>query len=219
MHASTAYVTPPSRIRAATFVVLGVCVAALLAAVVLAVVTASAAALARPFSPSAADGMIPEGATVTADDASLPAVARQYVARAEDSTHVTGAAVDIGSPTAQEWLAERGPEWGLCRTYANEPWHFERAASPGPRARPRSPTRRCRGTDRRGVRRARHQPPRVGVCPSRASSGIAISARTPRSRTGRSSSRPTSARIAAITGSRSEVCGMRRVKVLVRKGA
>lgn len=184
MHTSTAYVTPPSRIRAATFVVLGVCVAALLAAVVLALVTASAAALARPFSPSAADGMIPEGATVTADDTSLPAVAqlaeplrtalvdasaaaaaegvrldvtsgwrstayqrwlfdnavetygsedvaRQYVARTEDSTHVTGAAVDIGSPAAQEWLAERGAEWGLCRTYANEPWHFERATSPG----------------------------------------------------------------------------------------
>lgn len=24
-----------------------------------------------------------------------------------------------------EWLARRGAEFGLCRVYANEPWHFE----------------------------------------------------------------------------------------------
>ncbi len=181
---ATHLVTAPSRVRAATFVALGVCLAALVAAVVLALVAASAAGASRTFSPSAADGLIPEGAAVGIEDASLPAVAQltpalrqamtdaaaeaategvtlditsgwrsvayqrwlfdsavetygdrevagQYVAAPEDSTHITGEAVDIGSWDAQAWLAEHGSRFGLCRTYANEPWHFERAAEPG----------------------------------------------------------------------------------------
>lgn len=58
-------------------------------------------------------------------------VAREYVATPEDSSHVTGHAVDIGSLDAQLWLGEHGRAWGLCQTYANERWHFERATDAG----------------------------------------------------------------------------------------
>lgn len=58
-------------------------------------------------------------------------IAREYVATPEDSSHVTGHAVDIGSLDAQLWLMEHGREWGLCQTYANERWHFERATDAG----------------------------------------------------------------------------------------
>lgn len=58
-------------------------------------------------------------------------VARQYVATPEMSSHVTGQAVDIGSLDAQLWIIEHGREWGLCQTYSNERWHFERATEPG----------------------------------------------------------------------------------------
>ena len=58
-------------------------------------------------------------------------VAEQYVATPEASSHVTGHAIDIGSLDAQLWLQEHGREWGLCQTYANERWHFERATDAG----------------------------------------------------------------------------------------
>ena len=58
-------------------------------------------------------------------------LAREYVASPEDSSHVTGHAVDIGSLDAQLWLGDRGREWGLCQTYANERWHFEKATEAG----------------------------------------------------------------------------------------
>ena len=58
-------------------------------------------------------------------------IAEQYVAAPEVSSHVTGHAVDIGPLDAQLWLADHGREWGLCQTYANERWHFERATDAG----------------------------------------------------------------------------------------
>ncbi len=58
-------------------------------------------------------------------------LAEQYVAAPEASSHVTGHAVDIGPLDAQLWLADHGREWGLCQTYANERWHFERATDAG----------------------------------------------------------------------------------------
>lgn len=53
------------------------------------------------------------------------AEAARWVATAETSAHVAGDAVDIGPAEAQAWLAEHGADYGLCRIYANEPWHFE----------------------------------------------------------------------------------------------
>jgi hypothetical protein len=58
-------------------------------------------------------------------------VARQYVNTPQDSTHVTGRAVDVGPTDADSWLAQHGNAYGLCQIYANEIWHFERITTPG----------------------------------------------------------------------------------------
>ncbi|WGW12497.1 M15 family metallopeptidase [Saxibacter everestensis] len=51
--------------------------------------------------------------------------AARWVATAGTSLHVSGDAVDIGRSDATAWLSEHGAEYGLCRIYRNEPWHFE----------------------------------------------------------------------------------------------
>ena len=51
--------------------------------------------------------------------------AARWVATPSTSAHVSGDAVDIGHHDAAAWLYEHGAEYGLCRIYANEPWHYE----------------------------------------------------------------------------------------------
>ncbi|MCR6688412.1 D-alanyl-D-alanine carboxypeptidase family protein [Cellulomonas sp.] len=51
--------------------------------------------------------------------------AHRWVLPARHSAHVQGLAVDVGPPEGAQWLAEHGETLGLCRTYENEPWHFE----------------------------------------------------------------------------------------------
>jgi len=51
--------------------------------------------------------------------------ADRLVATPEDSSHVTGEAVDIGPYATAELLSRRGAQYGLCQVYANEIWHFE----------------------------------------------------------------------------------------------
>ena len=51
--------------------------------------------------------------------------AARWVATPDTSAHVSGDAVDIGPSAAAAWLTERGAAYGLCRTYGNEPWHYE----------------------------------------------------------------------------------------------
>ena len=51
--------------------------------------------------------------------------AARWVATPDTSAHVSGDAVDIGPAAARAWLAEHGAGYGLCQTYANEPWHYE----------------------------------------------------------------------------------------------
>lgn len=51
--------------------------------------------------------------------------AARWVATADTSEHVTGEAADIGPWKAAEWLGRHGAQYGLCRIYANEAWHFE----------------------------------------------------------------------------------------------
>ena len=51
--------------------------------------------------------------------------AARWVATPETSAHVSGDAVDIGHSDARAWLSEHGAGYGLCQTYANEPWHYE----------------------------------------------------------------------------------------------
>jgi len=53
------------------------------------------------------------------------AEAARWVATPKTSAHVSGDAVDIGPSVAATWLSERGAAYGLCRIYANEPWHYE----------------------------------------------------------------------------------------------
>jgi hypothetical protein len=57
--------------------------------------------------------------------------ARRFVKGPEDSSHVTGRAVDIGPTDAAYWLIQHGSAYGLCQIYANEVWHFERPIAPG----------------------------------------------------------------------------------------
>lgn len=96
------------------------------------------AALRRAATAAAADGV---GFTVTSgwrspayqDQLLREAVAEygseeeaaRWVATAETSLHVSGDAVDIGPTSASDWLSRHGAGYGLCRTYGNEPWHFE----------------------------------------------------------------------------------------------
>jgi hypothetical protein len=58
-----------------------------------------------------------------------PEVARRWVLPPAESAHVRGEAVDVGPPSAARWLERHGVRYGLCRRYANEPWHFERLAA------------------------------------------------------------------------------------------
>jgi zinc D-Ala-D-Ala carboxypeptidase len=51
--------------------------------------------------------------------------AARWVATPSTSAHVSGDAVDIGPSGAAAWLSEHGAEYGLCRIYGNEPWHYE----------------------------------------------------------------------------------------------
>jgi D-alanyl-D-alanine carboxypeptidase len=53
------------------------------------------------------------------------AEAARWVATGSTSAHVSGDAVDIGPSGAATWLSEHGAEYGLCRIYGNEPWHYE----------------------------------------------------------------------------------------------
>ena len=53
------------------------------------------------------------------------AEAARWVATADTSAHVSGDAIDLGPYEATAWLLDHGADYGLCRTYANEPWHYE----------------------------------------------------------------------------------------------
>jgi hypothetical protein len=53
------------------------------------------------------------------------AEAARWVATPNKSAHVSGDAVDIGPSDAATWLSEHGAQYGLCRIYGNEPWHYE----------------------------------------------------------------------------------------------
>ena len=57
--------------------------------------------------------------------------AHRWVLPPESSEHVAGLAIDVGPTDGALWLEQHGVEFGLCRTYANELWHFEAATEPG----------------------------------------------------------------------------------------
>jgi len=51
--------------------------------------------------------------------------AARWVATPDTSPHVSGQAVDVGPSDATAWLSRHGAEYGLCRIYGNEAWHYE----------------------------------------------------------------------------------------------
>jgi nuclear transport factor 2 (NTF2) superfamily protein len=55
------------------------------------------------------------------------------------SAHVQGNAIDVGDAMGASWLDEHGSAYGLCRTYANETWHFEQVIEPGGSCPPMKP--------------------------------------------------------------------------------
>ena len=57
--------------------------------------------------------------------------AARWVLPPEKSAHVWGTAIDVTPATGAAWLAARDGEFGLCRVYENEPWHFEPLVEPG----------------------------------------------------------------------------------------
>jgi zinc D-Ala-D-Ala carboxypeptidase len=60
-----------------------------------------------------------------------PDVARRWVLPPNESTHVSGHAIDVGPQGGAQWLQANGNRYGLCRMYDNEWWHFELATTPG----------------------------------------------------------------------------------------
>ena len=59
------------------------------------------------------------------------AEASKWVDTPERSLHVTGDAVDVGPLDGSIWLGDNGREFGLCRAFENERWHFELAPDGG----------------------------------------------------------------------------------------
>jgi hypothetical protein len=53
------------------------------------------------------------------------AAATRWVATPSTSPHVAGDAVDLSGADGIAWVARHGAAYGLCRVYANEPWHVE----------------------------------------------------------------------------------------------
>lgn len=50
----------------------------------------------------------------------------RWVLPPDESAHVQGLAIDVGPTAGAYWLQEHGLALGLCPTYANEVWHFEK---------------------------------------------------------------------------------------------
>jgi LAS superfamily LD-carboxypeptidase LdcB len=57
------------------------------------------------------------------------AKAMRWVVPPNKSAHVKGYAADVGPRSAAAWLERHGAQYGLCRRYDNEWWHFEYLAT------------------------------------------------------------------------------------------
>ena len=101
--APTSLVQRPSRVRGLTFVALGICLAALVAALMTVMVNATVAGIVFPSGRSIEDGLIPAGTVVTLADDDVPAVAnlrpelRDALRRAEADAASDGLAFEVTS--------------------------------------------------------------------------------------------------------------------------
>jgi LAS superfamily LD-carboxypeptidase LdcB len=59
------------------------------------------------------------------DQLGSPQAARMYALPPAESAHVKGYAMDIAPPSAAAWLEATKGQFGLCRRYEDETWHFE----------------------------------------------------------------------------------------------
>jgi D-alanyl-D-alanine carboxypeptidase len=57
------------------------------------------------------------------------AKAMRWVLPPNKSAHVKGYAADVEPRSAAAWLERHGAQYGLCRRYDNEWWHFEYLAT------------------------------------------------------------------------------------------
>lgn len=111
--APTTLVTPPYRLRRLTFVALGVCLAALLAAFATIIVHSTFASAVAPFSPTAEEGLIAEGIAVTVVDDEVPAIGRLDPALLEAMRQAaTDAAADGQTfQVTSGWRSTRYQQW------------------------------------------------------------------------------------------------------------
>ena len=68
--------------------------------------------------------------------------AAKWVLPPQFSHHPQGLAIDVNYPgdkIGALWLERNGAQFGLCRVYANEWWHFEGVIAPGGRCPPLAP--------------------------------------------------------------------------------
>ena len=123
--APTTLIRRPSRVRGLTFVALGVCLAALLAALVTVAVNATFLSAVAPYAPTVDDGLIAEGVVVRLSDGDVPAVSRldpalrDAMRRAEADAAAEGLAFEVTSG----WRSARYQQWLLedaVELYASE---------------------------------------------------------------------------------------------------
>jgi hypothetical protein len=112
-------------VRGLTFVALGVCLAALLAALVTVAVNATFLSAVAPYAPTVDDGLIAEGVVVRLSDGDVPAVSRldpalrDAMRRAEADAAAEGLAFEVTSG----WRSARYQQWLLedaVELYASE---------------------------------------------------------------------------------------------------
>jgi hypothetical protein len=113
-------VTPPSHLRRLTFLALGVCIAALLAALVTMLVHTTFASAIAPFAPTADHGLIADGSIVTLADDEVPAIAKldpallDAMRQAEMDAASDGLAFEVTSgwrsTEYQQWLLDDAVE-------------------------------------------------------------------------------------------------------------
>ncbi|MCR2809347.1 MULTISPECIES: M15 family metallopeptidase [unclassified Microbacterium] len=128
--AAASVVRPPTRARRVTLLALGVCIAALLAALATVMVHATFSAAITPFAPAPADGLIAEGEIVTLADENVPAVARldgalrTALLQAETDAAAEGLAFEVTSgwrsPQYQQWLLDDAIQLYASETIARQ---------------------------------------------------------------------------------------------------
>lgn len=122
---STSLVSRPSRVRRLTFVALGICVLALIIALIAVVSLTALARADTPFVPGEADGVIAEGTEVSLTDEQLPAIARLEPALKQAMHHAQtdAAAQGIVFEVTSGWRSAEYQQWlfdDATRLYASE---------------------------------------------------------------------------------------------------